>query len=212
MLKIETFVFNPFQENTYVVSDDTKECIILDPGCYFDEEKQKLTGYIAENELKPKYIVHTHGHIDHAIGTNFLKEKYSIQAIMHEDDLELLRRNSEFGESIGIEIDQPSDPEIFISEEETISFGNTDFKVIHAPGHSPGSIVLLNESEKILFSGDVLFRRGIGRTDLTGGDHITLIESIEEKLLVLDKDVEVYPGHGEKTTIGEEKNENPLLF
>jgi glyoxylase-like metal-dependent hydrolase (beta-lactamase superfamily II) len=212
MIQIKTFVFNPFQENTYVVYDHTRECIILDPGCYFDEEKDKLTHFITENNLKPKYIVHTHGHIDHAIGTNFLKEEYGIQAVMHSDDLELLRRNSEFGASIGIEVDQPSDPEIFISENEEISFGDTQFKVLHAPGHSPGSIVLHNPGEKLLFSGDVLFRRGIGRSDLMGGDHITLIESIQNKLLVLDEDTKVYAGHGEPTTIGEEKRENPLLI
>jgi len=212
MIKIETFVFNPFQENTYVVSDDTKECIILDPGCYFDEEKQKLSDYIEKTQLKPKYIVHTHGHIDHAIGTNFLKEKYSIQSIMHKDDLELLRRNSEFGKSIGIEIDQPSDPEIFIAENESVNLGETEFTVYHAPGHSPGSIVLYNDKNKIVFSGDVLFRRGIGRTDLAGGDHITLIESIQKKLLTLDDNVTVYPGHGELTTIKEEKSGNPLLI
>ncbi len=210
-MKIETFVFNPFQENTFVVSDETGECIIIDPGCYFKDEQKRLTGYIRDHQLKPKYIVHTHGHIDHAIGSNFLKKEYGIKAIMHEDDLELLRRNSEFGKSIGIEIEQPSDPEIFINENETVEMGNTKFKVLHAPGHSPGSIVLYNKKEKLLFAGDVLFRRGIGRTDLTGGSHITLIESIETKLLTLDPDTKVYSGHGEPTTIGEEKNENPLL-
>ena len=212
MIHIKTFVFNPFQENTYVVSDDTKECIIIDPGCYFNEEKSALTNYVKENGLIPKYIVHTHGHVDHAIGVNFLKKEYDIQAIMHQDDLQLLRRNSEFGESIGIQVEQPSDPEIFIAENETINFGNTSFTVYHAPGHSPGSIVLYNDDEKILFSGDVLFRRGIGRTDLMGGDHFTLIESIQNKLLTLDENTMVYAGHGEVTTIGEEKRENPLLL
>jgi glyoxylase-like metal-dependent hydrolase (beta-lactamase superfamily II) len=211
-MKIETFVFNPFQENTFVVSDETGECIIIDPGCYFEEEQSRLTGYIGNNKLKPKYVVHTHGHIDHAIGANFLKKEYGIKALMHKGDLELLRRNSEFGRSIGIEIDQPSDPEIYVEEHDVIEFGDTTFKVLHAPGHSPGSIVLHNPDEKLIFAGDVLFRRGIGRTDLMGGDHYTLIESIEQKLLTLDPETKVYSGHGEPTTVGEEKNENPLLF
>ena len=211
MIQIETFVFNPFQENTYVVSASNKECIILDPGCYFEQEQKQLADFIESNQLKPKYIVHTHGHIDHALGTNFLKEKYNIQGVMHEDDLEVYRRISDFGMNIGFEVDQPSEPEEFVEEGDTLELGEDVFHIYHVPGHSPGSIALHCKDQQKVFVGDVLFKLGIGRTDLFGGDHYTLIESIQNKLLTLDGNTVVYPGHGETTTISSEKQENPLL-
>ncbi|MFP4448448.1 MAG: MBL fold metallo-hydrolase [Bacteroidales bacterium] len=211
MITIKTFVFNPFQENTYVISDDTGKCIVLDPGCYFENEQNDIRNYIKQNNLTPENIVYTHGHIDHVIGTNFLKNAFSLKAIMHKEDIEILRSSSEFAESIGLDMDQPSDPESYITENERITIGNTHFNVYHAPGHSPGSIILHNAEEKILFSGDVLFRKGIGRSDLPGGDYDTLINSIKEKILNLDEDTTVYPGHGETTTIFGEKNQNPFL-
>lgn len=211
MLQIKTFVFNPFQENTYLVYDESNQCVILDPGCYFEQEQQELASFIQENNLVPKYLIHTHGHIDHALGSDFIKEKYKIKAILHEDDLEVFRRISDFGMNIGLEVKQPSDPEKFVKEGETINFGNSEFNIYHVPGHSPGSIALHNKDKKIVFAGDVLFKMGIGRTDLFGGDHITLIESIQNKLLSLDDETVVYPGHGETTSIKSEKNENPLL-
>jgi glyoxylase-like metal-dependent hydrolase (beta-lactamase superfamily II) len=211
MLQIKTFVFNPFQENTYVAYDETSQCVILDPGCYFEQEQQELASFIKENKLEPKYLIHTHGHIDHALGSDFIKETYKIQAVMHKDDLEVFRRISDFGMNIGLVVNQPSDPEKFVEEGQTIEFGNSVFDIYHVPGHSPGSIALHNRKENIVFAGDVLFKLGIGRTDLFGGDHITLIESIQNKLLTLDGETIVYPGHGETTTIEEEKSENPLL-
>ncbi|MGM0531854.1 MAG: MBL fold metallo-hydrolase [Bacteroidota bacterium] len=211
MIQVKTYAFNPFQENTYLIYDETQKCIIIDPGCYFSEEQKELTDFIAENKLQPEYIVHSHGHVDHILGSNYVRDYYNIQAIMHQDDLEVLRKSKDFGKMIGIEIEQPIDPEIFIKEGEEISFGNTSFDVLHLPGHSPGSIGLFNKKEQVIFAGDVLFRRGIGRTDLMGGDHTTLIHNIKNKLLSLDDNTVVYPGHGETTTIKEEKAENPLL-
>ena len=211
MIQVKTYAFNPFQENTYLIYDETKKCVILDPGCFFPEEQKELTDFIAKNDLQPKYIIHSHGHVDHVLGSNYLRDHYNIQAIMHKDDLNILRRSKDFGEMIGITVEQPRDPEIFIEEGEKISFGNTSFDVLHLPGHSPGSIGLYNEKEHVIFAGDVLFRRGIGRTDLMGGDHMTLINNIKSKLLSLNDDTIVYPGHGETTTIKEEKRENPLL-
>lgn len=211
MIQVKTYAFNPFQENTYLIYDETKKCTIFDPGCYFSEEQKELTDFIANNGLQPEYIVHSHGHVDHILGSNFLREHYNIQVIMHKDDLEILRRSKDLGEMIGITIEPPRDPEIFIQEGEKITFGNTSFDVLHLPGHSPGSIGLYNEQEHMLFAGDVLFRRGIGRSDLMGGDHNTLVSNIKNKLLPLDGDTTVYPGHGETTTINEEKAENPLL-
>ena len=211
MIQVKIYAFNPFQENTYLIYDETKKCVILDPGCYFSEEQKELTDFIANNKLQPEYVIHSHGHVDHVLGSNFLRDHYNIQAIMHKADLEILRRSKDFGEMIGISIEQPHDPEIFIEEGEKIRFGNTAFDVLHLPGHSPGSIGLYNEKERMLFAGDVLFRRGIGRSDLMGGDHNTLVNNIKNKLLPLDDDTIVYPGHGEKTTIKEEKTENSLL-
>lgn len=211
MIQIKTYAFNPFLENTYLIYDETNSCIILDPGCYFAEEQKELTDFIENNRLRPEYIVHSHGHVDHILGTNFLRDHYNIQAIMHQDDLEILRRSKDFGEMIGIEIEQPRDPEIFVKEGEQITFGNTAFDILHLPGHSPGSIGLYNKEAQVIFAGDVLFRRGIGRTDLMGGDHSTLLNNIKSKLFVLDDTTTVYPGHGEHTTIKEEKAENTML-
>ncbi|MFP4620268.1 MAG: MBL fold metallo-hydrolase [Bacteroidales bacterium] len=211
MIQVKTYAFNPFQENTYIIYDETNTCILLDPGCYFSEEQKELTDFIADEELHPEYVIHSHGHVDHVLGSNFLRSQYNIQAVMHKDDLEILRRSTDFGEMIGITIEQPRDPEIFIKEEEKITFGNTSFDVLHLPGHSPGSIGLYHKEDQILFAGDVLFRRGIGRTDLMGGNHRTLINNIKKKLLTLPPDTIVYPGHGEPTTIKEEKAENSML-
>lgn len=211
MIQVKTYAFNPFQENTYLIYDETNSCIILDPGCYFAEEQEELTDFIANNSLVPEFIVHSHGHVDHILGTNFLRDHYNIEAVMHKDDLEILRRSKDFGEMIGIEIDQPRDPEIFIKEGEQIIFGNTAFDILHLPGHSQGSIGLYNKEAQIIFAGDVLFRRGIGRTDLMGGDHSTLLNNIKSKLFALDDNTTVYPGHGEPTTIKEEKTQNSML-
>ncbi len=212
MLDIKTFIFNPFQENTYLVSDETQQGIIIDPGCYFEQEIKELKEYVNNNGLEIKYIVCTHGHIDHALGMNAAREAFNAETILHKGDLAILNRIKEFGATVGIDVDQPNEPDTYIEEGHKLKFGNTVFDILHVPGHSPGSIALLNKKEKKVFAGDVLFKRGIGRTDLTGGEHITLIESINEKLLTLPDDVVVYPGHGETTTIKEEKEENPLLL
>jgi glyoxylase-like metal-dependent hydrolase (beta-lactamase superfamily II) len=212
MIQIETFIFNPFQENTYLVSDDTGACILIDPGCHFENERRQLKDYIEKHRLQPQLIVHTHGHIDHVLGINFIKEAYGIKAVMHPDDLSVLRSSKDFGRMVGLEIDQPGDPELHVFDDEQVKFGNTSLEVFHVPGHSPGSIALYHQDRGILFPGDVLFRRGIGRTDLMGGDYSTLVRSIKERLFTLPEDTTVYPGHGEPTTIGEEKRENPVLL
>ncbi|MBS3806406.1 MAG: MBL fold metallo-hydrolase [Bacteroidales bacterium] len=211
MIDIQTFVFNPFQENTYLVSDSSLKCIVIDPGCHFEAERQQLVSYINNKQLQPQVIVHTHGHIDHVMGINFLKEYYHIQAIMHPADLKVLRSSKDFAGMVGLEIDQPSDPEQHTGDNETLEFGESRFQILHVPGHSPGSIALYNHQEGIVFSGDVLFRRGMGRTDLMGGNYNTLVESIQNKLFTLPDETIVYPGHGETTTIGEEKRQNPVL-
>lgn len=211
MIHVKTFVFNPFQENTFLIYDQTNQCLLVDPGCHFEEEQQELTRYIRDNNLKPQYIIHTHGHIDHVLGINYLKQTFQLKAAMHPSDLEVLRQSKEFGRMVGLDIEQPGDPEIFLEDNQSLDLGDSSFTVLHVPGHSPGSIALYHPGEGILFSGDALFRRGIGRTDLMGGDYMTLVQSIQKKLFTLPGETVVYPGHGEPTTIREEKNENPVL-
>lgn len=211
MIQVKTFVFNPFSENTYVIYDDTRQAIILDPGCYFPEEQHTITRFIADNKLKPQYIANTHGHIDHILGMNFLKSHYGIPVIMHPEDLGILKSGRAFGNMLGIQTEEPEEPDRWIKASEKLEFGHDFFHVYHVPGHSPGSIALYNENHNLVFAGDVLFKRAIGRTDLPGGNHQQLINSIKDQLLKLNNDTMVYPGHGETTTIGEEKDENPFL-
>lgn len=211
MTDIQTFIYNPFQENTYLIADSSGECIVIDPGCHFESEKQQLASYITDNKLKPQFIVLTHGHMDHVLGANFLRQKFQIQVMMHAKDLNVLRSSQDFGRMVGLEIEQPADPERYTSDQQILECGKTAFTVFHVPGHSPGSIALYNQNEGILFSGDVLFKRGIGRTDLMGGSYDKLVQSIQNKLFILPDQTIVYPGHGETTTIGEEKRQNPVL-
>lgn len=210
MIKVKSFVFNPFMENTYILSDDTGECIIVDPGCYEAYEQEMLDEYIHSNQLKVSLLINTHGHIDHVLGNNHVIRKYKVPFLMHEKDLPILRAVKSYAPNYGFHHYQPAEPTGFIEEEETVSFGGSEFSVMFLPGHAPGHIGLLNREEKMLISGDVLFRESIGRTDLPGGDHATLIESIHEKVFPLEDDITVYSGHGPETTIGHEKQYNPF--
>ena len=211
MITIQSFTFNPFQENTYVAFDETLECIIVDPGCYDAKDNAVLRKFIEENKLKPVALVNTHCHLDHLFGNKFVSDTYQLEPIMHKADLPLL----EYAPLTAIQYDLQLDelPEVgkFVEEGDVIHFGNSSFEVLFTPGHAPGHICLLNRDEKIILSADVLFHLSIGRTDLPLGDHATLLKSIKEKLLVLEEDVVVYPGHGPNTSIGFEKKNNPFL-
>ncbi len=211
MISIKPFVFNPFQENTFVVYDETKEAIIIDAGCYADNEKQILASFISENQLKPVLAVNTHCHIDHVVGINYVKENYQIPLHVNKDEEFLLQASLEQGKIFGFNMDAPPVIDHYISEGDTIKFGNSGLSVISVPGHSPGSVALYSLPDKKIIVGDVLFDGGIGRTDLPGGSHDTLINSIRTKLLILPADVTVYPGHGPSTTIGKEHDTNPFL-
>lgn len=211
MITIQSFTFNPFQENTYVAYDETLQCIIVDPGCYDAKDNAVLSKFIEENKLKPVALVNTHCHLDHLFGNKFVSDTYQLEPIMHKADLPLL----EYAPLTAIQYDLHLDelPEVgkFVEEGDVIHFGNSSFEVLFTPGHAPGHICLLNRDEKIILSADVLFHLSIGRTDLPLGDHATLLKSIKEKLLVLEEDVVVYPGHGPNTSIGFEKKNNPFL-
>ena len=212
MLKIKSFTFNPFEENTYVISDESSECIILDPGCYSMEEKREIENYIFSNKLKPVKILLTHAHIDHILGNNFITGKYGIPIQMSSIETALLKAAPEYGRMWGIEAEPSPDPELFVQDGIDIKFGETVLKTIFTPGHSPGSFSYYHVETKNLFSGDVLFMQSIGRTDLPGGDYETLIRSIKEKFFRLDDEVIVHSGHGPFTTIGSERRHNPFLI
>lgn len=210
-MTITGLTFNPFAENTYLLHDETKECIIVDPGCSNTQEKAKLQKTVTDMGLKVVKLVNTHCHIDHVLGNKFVADTYKVGLEMHEADLPTLRAIPSYAPNYGFPDYEEVLPTTFLKENDTITFGNTTLKVFFTPGHAPGHIVLYDEKGKSLIAGDVLFQRSIGRTDLPGGDFDTLIKSIKEKLFILPEEVKVYPGHGPGTTIGEEKRENPFL-
>ena len=211
MLKITAFTFNPFQENTYVLSDDSRECVIVDPGCYDQEEKSELAVFIDSEGLKPVRILLTHAHIDHILGINFLAGRYGLPIVMNSIETDLLRSASIYGQMWGIQVEPAPDPTEFLKDGDIFRFGNTELEVLFTPGHSPGSLSYYHRPSKQLLSGDVLFYGSIGRTDLPGGNFDTLEKSILTKLYTLEDDVIVYSGHGQSTTIGHEKRTNPFV-
>jgi hydroxyacylglutathione hydrolase len=210
MLSIQSFVFNPFSENTYVVFDETHEAVIIDPGCYERSEQAELDSFISTNNLHVKFLLNTHCHIDHVLGNNHVKEKYKVPFIIHSIEEKVLRAVKSYAPNYGFAQYVEVLPDRFIEEGETFSFGNTQWQILFLPGHAPGHIGFYDESAKVIFSGDVLFDGSIGRTDLPGGNFETLIESIHQKLFTLPNEVVVYSGHGHTTTIGKEKVSNPF--
>lgn len=210
-MKIATFSFNAFQENTYLISDRTGSCVIIDPGCSNANEEKELDKYIEENSLTPTMVVNTHGHVDHVAGCKYVVEKYQVPFALHPDDIPNVENAKEHGLIFGFELDTPPKVDIFLEEGCPVCFGESELQVIHLPGHSAGGVGLYSESEKFLIVGDTLFRGSIGRTDLPGGNYDILMKSIKEKLLSLPGDVTVFPGHGPNTTIQHEHDTNPFL-
>lgn len=211
MIKIEKFVVNPLQENTFVVSDETGACIFVDPGFYYEEEHTEVKEYVEDNNLKPVKIVNTHCHFDHIMGVEFLRKEYGIPFHAHAEDAYWIEKAEEQGEMFAINMKKVAPTDYHFSEKETVKFGNTEFKIIHIPGHSPGHVVFYNEKNSLLIAGDVLFYGSIGRTDLPGGNYNELISGIKNKLFPLPDETKVYCGHGQETTIGFEKSSNPFL-
>lgn len=212
MINIKIFVFNPFQENTYLVYDDTGECVIIDPGCQDIKEENELMADIQNKDLRPVKLINTHCHIDHILGNSFVKDTYSIPLLIHKLELPLLRNAAQQAAFFGLETGNQVEPDSFIEEGDVIPFGCSAMEVFHIPGHSPGGITLVCRNEKIAFTGDVLFQGSIGRSDLPGGDHQILVKNIKEKLLTLDPLTIIYPGHGPQSDIKTEKNTNPFLI
>ena len=210
-MKVTCLTFNPFQENTYLLHDDTNECVVIDPGCYEKQEREELKRYIEDNGLKVVRLLNTHCHIDHVLGNKFVADTYSVGLEIHPTDEQTLRAVSAYAASYGFPQYAEALPTAFLEEGDTVKFGNTELQVFFTPGHAPGHIVFYSGLEKVCIGGDVLFRNSIGRTDLPGGNFDTLLTSIREKLFALPDDVTVYPGHGPETTIGYEKKHNPFL-
>jgi glyoxylase-like metal-dependent hydrolase (beta-lactamase superfamily II) len=211
MVQIQTFVFNPFSENTYLLSDETGEAIIIDPGCYDQSELKKLTDYIADNHLTPVKIINTHAHIDHVLGIAALKRKYNIPSCLHRLDEPVLKAVKSYASNYGFAVFDEPEIDHYLTEGELVTFGNTSLKTIFVPGHAPGHVAFVNDEQKFVIGGDVLFHLSIGRTDLPGGNHATLLSSIRTQLFTLPDDYHVYPGHMQSTTIGFEKKHNPFF-
>ena len=211
-MKIARLIFNPIQENTYIIWDDTLEAAVIDAGNMNERENEVLAKFIADNSLKPKYALNTHGHFDHLLGVDFLREKYGVQLAMNSKDEFLLKGASVSAELFGVKADAlPEAIDVDLEGKESIKFGNTELKIIPTPGHTPGHVAFYEPESKVLFTGDTLFRESIGRTDLPGGDYSWIMRSIIENILPLGDDVKIYPGHGETSDIGHESMYNPFV-
>ncbi len=211
-MKIKKFTFNLFSVNSFVLYDETKECIIVDPGCRNQEEREELIQFIETHQLKPVKLVNTHCHVDHVAGNAFVKEKWSVPICAHSEDISNLHDATGAGEFYGMPIEMPPNSDTDLKGVSSITFGNSELKLLHLPGHSKGSIALVSEKDGFAIVGDVLFRGAIGRTDLNGGSLDELMHSIKNVLFKLDEQTVVYSGHGPETTIEQEKRTNPFLL
>lgn len=211
MLKVKSFTFNPFSENTYVVFNEKKNALIIDPGNFNDDETEKLHQFIADEQLLVTNILLTHAHIDHVLGLQKAFDLYKVPVLLHELEQEILDRNPMDANRFGFFF-QPFEGEIsYLKENDLLNVDEDQFQILHVPGHSPGHIAFYNETQEFMISGDVLFEGSIGRTDLYKGNSEQLLGSIKTKLFVLPEQTKVYNGHGNPTTIGFEKNYNPFF-
>jgi hydroxyacylglutathione hydrolase len=211
MLQVQVFPNNPYQENTYLVFDDTGYCAIIDPGMYTASEQNVVVNFIKENKLKPVMLLNTHCHIDHVLGNRFVFDQYGLKPQFNEGELPVLASIPGYAPQMGFRYDASPLPDTFLPETGKITLGTSELELIFAPGHSPAHLCFYAPKENFLIGGDVLFRESIGRSDLPGGNFKQLISNIETKLFILPDDCTVYPGHGDTTTIGYEKQYNPFL-
>ncbi len=212
MIKVKVFTFSPVQENTYLLYNEHNKAIIIDPGCYFSAEQETLKNFITDTGLEPIRLLNTHCHLDHVFGNKWVAETWQLELFLHSGEEQMLKLAPLSGEKWGLPFQNYTGPLHFLNEGDSFFLGEDELKVILAPGHSPASICFYCEKQAFLIGGDVLFRESIGRTDLPGGNHETLLKSIREQLFVLPDEVTVYPGHGESTTIGYEMRNNPFLI
>ncbi len=211
MASLKSFLNNPYQENTYILYDETAECVIIDPGMETAAEQNAVVNFIKENNLKPVLLLNTHCHIDHVLGNKFIFDQYGLKPQFNKGELELLEAVIAYAPVMGIRYEPSPVPDVFLPETGSVKFGNTVLELIFAPGHSPAHLCYYDKHDNILIGGDVLFRSSIGRTDLPGGSFTQLVDNIEQKLFTLPDNCTVYPGHGPETTIGFEKQTNPFL-
>ena len=211
MITVQTFTFNPYQENTYLLIDENKNCIIIDPGMHSAAEEEEFKAFILQNQLTPILLLNTHCHIDHVLGNKYVYEQWQLKPNFHEGEIPVLVAVDNYAPQMGIRYETSLIPESFIEEGDLITLGNHKIKAILAPGHSPAHLCYYSEAAKVLIGGDVLFRNSIGRTDLPGGNHQALLDNIKSKIYTLPEDTVVYPGHGPTTTIGYEKKNNQFV-
>ena len=211
MLNVVVFTFNPFQENTYLITNEQNQCWIVDPGMYSPQEAAQMISYITDNGLIPQAIINTHAHIDHILGVQVLTDKYKLPFGIHMHELPVLERAADTAAMFGFELKEVPKATFYINAGEPLKLGDDTLEVYYTPGHSPGSISFYYPEGNWVLSGDVLFSGSIGRTDLPGGDFDTLIKSIRSWLFVLPDITTVLSGHGPATSIGEEKRHNPFL-
>lgn len=212
MINVQVFTCNMLQENCFIISDETKECAIIDCGAFYQEERDMIFNYIKKNQLKPKHLLATHGHLDHNFGNSCMQKEFGLTPKVHHKDkflMESIKQQAQLLLGLDLTEEQPKDID-YLTKDDIIEFGNQRFTIIETPGHTPGSVFFYNEKEHIAFSGDTIFKRSIGRTDLEGGSMFQMIQTLRFISQLPDKTI-LYPGHGESTTIGDELNSNPYI-
>jgi hydroxyacylglutathione hydrolase len=211
MIKVDFFTFNPLAENTYLLTNEKQQALIIDPGCYFTEEENTLKNFITEKNITPVQLINTHCHLDHVFGNEWVRKNYDLELYIHEGEKAVLEFAPATGNMYGLNFTNYKGALRFLNEGDKISFGDNELEILFTPGHSPASICFYCKTQNFLIGGDVLFNESIGRFDLPGGNEQQLYKSIREKLYVLPDETIVYPGHGEPTTIGHEKKYNPFV-
>jgi hydroxyacylglutathione hydrolase len=210
-MKIYTLVFSPIEVNTYIIADESGDCVIIDCGCYDEEESERLVTFIESKNLRPLLLLNTHCHLDHIFGNSLLLKKYNLHSRYCELEEKNRKNATKHAMLFGLSMEEPPGSDDYISHGDIIRSGSVEFKALHVPGHSAGSLAFYCEKERCVFTGDALFSGSIGRSDLPGGNYETLITSIKENLLSLPPDTIVYPGHGPETTVEKEMRTNPYL-
>lgn len=210
-MELKAFVNNPYQESTYIVYDETKQCAIIDPGMYTAAEQNTIVNFIKENGLTPVMLLNTHCHIDHVLGNKFIFDQYGLKPQFNKGELPLLQAVPAYAPQQGFNYELSPEPETFLPESGQINLGNSVLELLFTPGHSPAHLCFYSKVDGFVIGGDALFKGSIGRTDLPGGNHQILLESIKNQLFTLPEEVKVYPGHGPFTTVGFEKLYNPFF-
>lgn len=210
MLNIHSFIFGPFQENTYIVHDESGQGVIIDPGCYQQIEEEALRKYIQSHNIVITQIINTHCHIDHVLGNEFAKKNFDAPLYIPKGEDAVFQAVRVYAPDYGFPNYVEAEVDGYLSENDNLVTGNSSWEILHVPGHSPGHLAFYQPDYKFCIGGDVLFNGSIGRTDLPGGDYETLIESIHNKIFALEDEVVVYSGHGPTTTVGQEKKTNPF--